>query len=538
MEQYYAPDFLVKIEGLTLEADVTNAVTNLTYDNNLDTADMFNLQLNNSDLRFTDSALFDVGKDVEIYMGYVGDMQPMMLGEITAVNPSFPQSGAPMLTITGYDKSHRMRHNNPERFTFKYLNDSVIVAQIAAENLLVPIVDPAPMPPRESVQQTGNDWAFLKELADRNFFQVYVSWDKLYFRFPRPQTEMVVLDWGKNLSSYSPRLSTSGQFGIQVIRGYDYKLAQKIVTILPAISLGSDLDDIVERLGSSFIDQLVSFGRSVIRDQQVENYIDASKLAKSILMQLLQGLYEGSGTCIGIPNLRAGNMVEIRGIGKRFSGKYTLSKVTHTINGSGYQTQFEVTQKYTSTLLQSLRKKIVETPSPNKQEKIYGVVIGLVKNNIDPERLGRVELTFPYLSDVNVSNWARIATLMAGGDIESGSSWGMYFLPDVGDEVLVAFEQGEINKPIVIGSLWNGLARPPEKNADGQNRIRLIKTKAGHTITLDDTSGAEEIIVKDKAENMIKLHSEGVIINDLNGNSFEMKSGKVAINGTALTVDT
>lgn len=505
MQNYYAPDFLVKIQGLTLAADVTDAVIDLTYDNNLDTADMFTLQLNNADLRFTDSALFDVGKNVEISMGYIGDLHPMMLGEITAVNPSFPQSGAPTITITGYDKSHRMRHNTPARFTFKYMNDSVIAAQIAAENLLIPVIDPSPMPPRESVQQTGSDWALLKELADRNFFQVFVYWDKLYFRFPRPQTEMVALEWGKNLSSFSPRLSTSGQFGIQIIRGYDYKLAQKIIAILPSISLGSDLDNIVERLGSNFIDQLVELGRSIVRDQPVDNYLDATVLAKSILMQLLQGLYEGSGSCIGIPMLRAGDMVEIRGVGKRFSGKYILSKVVHKIGEGGYQTQFEVSQKYTNTLLQSLRKKISESPSPNQQEKIDGVVIGIVENNIDPEGLGRVQLSFPRLSDVNLSNWARIATSMAGGN--PSKSWGIYFLPDRGDEVLVVFEQGDINKPIVIGSLWNGKARPPEVNK-GLNEKKIIKTKSGMEIAFDETPGLESLVLKDKMGSMIKMESE------------------------------
>ncbi len=505
MRSYYAPDFAVKIEGLTMAADVSNAVIDLTYDNNLDTADMFTLRLNNADLRLTDSALFDVGKNVEIYMGYAGELEPMMLGEITAINPSFPASGAPTLTVTGYDKSHRLRHNRPARFTFKYMNDSVIAAQIAAENLLIPIIDPALMPPRPSVQQTSSDWAFLKELAERNFFHVYVYWDKLYFRLPRPQTEMVTLEWGKNLSSFSPRLSTSAQFGIQIIRGYDYKLAQKIVAIIPAIALGSDLDDIIERLGSSFIDQLVKLGRNVIRDQPIDGYFDATILAKSILRQLLDGLYEGSGSCIGIPNLRAGDKVNITGLGKRFSGNYNLSKVTHTINEGGYQTSFEVTQKATNSLLQSLRKKIAETPSPNRQERNNNVVVGIVENNIDLEQCGRVQVSFPHLSDSNLSHWARLATPMAGGGA------GMYFLPDIGDEVLVEFEHGDIDRPIVLGSVWNGVDRPPEGNLDGQNRIRAIRTRVGHTITLDDSSGAEQIMIQDSAGSTIRLQADGSI---------------------------
>jgi phage protein D len=141
VQQYYVPDFEVKIQGLTMEADVKSAVISLTYDNNLDQADMFQLTLNNADLRFTDSPLFDVGKDAEIYMGYANNLQPMMLGEIVAVRPSFPEGGAPTITITGYDKSHRMRHNHKTR-AFHFANASLIAAQIAAENLLVPVVDP------------------------------------------------------------------------------------------------------------------------------------------------------------------------------------------------------------------------------------------------------------------------------------------------------------------------------------------------------------------------------------------------------------
>ncbi len=548
MQPYYVPDFQVKIRGLTLGADVTSAIISLTVESHIDMADMFSLQLNNADLRFTDSALFEVGKRVEIYMGYVGNLQPMIYGEITAISPSFPESGAPTMSITGYDLSHRMRHNSPSRFTFKGLNDSLIAAQIAAENLLIPVVDPAPMPPRESVQQTGSDWALLKEMADRNFFWVYVFWDKLYFRFPRPQTEQVVLEWGKNLSSFSPRLSNSGQYGIQILRGYDYKLAQNIVTILPLIALDpTNLDNIIERLGSTFVEQLLQLGRHVIRDQPVNNYLDGAILAKSILLQLLQGLYEASGNCIGIPELRARDTVEIRGVGKRFSGQYTLSKVVHTIDGSGYRTRFEVSQQFTSSILKSLRKKIAESPSPNKQAKMTGVFVGKVVTNIDPLQLGRIQVSLPHLSDLNMSPWARIATMMAG------TNEGSYFLPDVGDEVLVSFEKGDINTPVIVGGLWNGLARPPEFN-QGLNAKKMIQTKTGMKLMFDETPGQESvsletltgstvnlsdtegITIQDAANNSIKISPQGIAIDSPTTIKLSVGGNAIEINSTGITI--
>ncbi|WP_066382796.1 MULTISPECIES: phage baseplate assembly protein V [unclassified Anabaena] len=555
MQPYYVPDFLVKITGITLGADITNAVISLTVESHIDMADMFSIQFNNADLRFTDSALFEVGKRVEIYMGYVGNLQPMILGEIVAVSPSFPESGAPTITITGYDLSHRMRHNSPSRFTFTKTPDFLIASQIAAENLLIPVVDPTP-PIWESVQQTGSDWALLKELADRNFFWVYVFWDKLYFRFPRPQTEQVVLEWGKNLSSFNPRLSTSGQYGIQIIRGYDYQLAQNIVAILPLIALDpTDLDNIIERLGSTFIEQLLQLGRHVIRNQPVTNYLNAAALAKSILLQLLQGLYEASGNCIGIPELRARDTVEIRGVGKRFSGQYTLSKVRHIIDGSGYRTQFEVSQQFTSSILKSLRKKIAESPSPNKQEKMTGVFVGKVVNNLDPMQLGRIQVSFPHLSDLNISPWARIATMMAG------ANEGSYFLPDMGDEVLVSFEKGDINSPVIVGGLWNGLARPPEFNT-GLNARKMIQTKTGLKLMFDETPGQESlsletlagltvnlsdtqgITIKDLLDNSIHVSPQGITINSptrinltVAGNSIEINASGVTIQGTQINLN-
>ena len=133
----------------------------------------------------------------------------MMLGEITAINPSFPQSGAPTITVSGYDKSHRLRTNSPTPRSFKYVNASLMAIASRSRTSSVPIVDPGGRV-HESIEQTGSDWALLQELADRNYFQVFVRWDKLYFRFPRPQLEMAVLEWGKNLISFSPETIAVG----------------------------------------------------------------------------------------------------------------------------------------------------------------------------------------------------------------------------------------------------------------------------------------------------------------------------------------
>ncbi len=124
--------------------------------------------------------------------------------------------------------------------------------------------------------------------------------------------------------------------------------------------------------------------------------------------------------------------------------------------------------------------------------RIYGVVVGVVTNNQDPEELGRVKVKFPWLSDADESDWARIATPMAGNDK------GIYFLPEVDDEVLVVFEHGDVRFPYIIGALWNGQAPPPVKNDNGKNNLRVIKSRSGHLIQLNDEEGKGTIEIKDK----------------------------------------
>jgi len=154
--------------------------------------------------------------------------------------------------------------------------------------------------------------------------------------------------------------------------------------------------------------------------------------------------------------------------------------------------------------------------------RISGVMIGIVTNNQDPDGLGRVKVRLPFISDTDESAWARMAVPMAGRDR------GLYFLPEIEDEVLVAFQYGDPNFPLVLGALWNGKDIPPAKNEGGTNDIRLIKSRSGHIIRLIDKNDGEKIeiiekngkssIVLDTANKLIKIESsQDVTISAPNG---------------------
>lgn len=167
----------------------------------------------------------------------------------------------------------------------------------------------------------------------------------------------------------------------------------------------------------------------------------------------------------------------------------------------------------------------------------YGVYPALVVAVDDPDGQGRVRIRLPWTTDdgAGYEAWARLATLMAGPDR------GTWFVPDVDDEVLVAFEAGDASRPVVVGALWNGQDAPPEQmDGAGRNELRTIRTRSGVTIRLSDAPGSESLLLETPGGQRVRL-SDGpgeVQVEDANGNSVTMAASGIAIRAAAkVTVD-
>jgi uncharacterized protein involved in type VI secretion and phage assembly len=185
--------------------------------------------------------------------------------------------------------------------------------------------------------------------------------------------------------------------------------------------------------------------------------------------------------------------------------------------------------------------EVLESPVNRdaRGDRIYGVVIGVVTNNQDPDGMGRVKVKFPWLSDVDESDWARVAAPMAG------KQRGAYFLPEVDDEVLVAFEHGDARFPYVVGALWNGKDAPPATNGDGKNNVRIIQSRSGHVVKLNDEDGKETIeiidksqknsIVIDTAKNTITVTTDKDIIFSATKGTIKLDAQNVEISSSAAT---
>lgn len=176
---------------------------------------------------------------------------------------------------------------------------------------------------------------------------------------------------------------------------------------------------------------------------------------------------------------------------------------------------------------------------------VNGIVPAIVTNLKDPEKLGRIKVHFPWLEKESETDWVRVSSFYAG------DGRGAFFLPEVGDEVLVAYQMGNINAPYVIGSLYSKKAKPPEDNADGKNNIKIFKSRCGHTLTFDETDSKQKIELKSNAGHTVTLDDasgkENISIVDKSGsnkiiidtmkNSITIKAGQEITIDSGLTLN-
>ncbi|HEQ99581.1 MAG TPA: phage tail protein [candidate division Zixibacteria bacterium] len=184
----------------------------------------------------------------------------------------------------------------------------------------------------------------------------------------------------------------------------------------------------------------------------------------------------------------------------------------------------------------TLMSKMRGDREEERDTKFYGVVVGIVTNIDDPNDLGRIKVSFPWMGDDQESYWARVATLQTGKD------YGTWFMPEVGTEVLVAFEHGDVRFPYVLGQLWNGQDDPPEPKSEMEkNTYKMIKSKNRSYIVMvdkNDTVQTNFIMAKvnEDVETTIYLNGEGLV--SIEGNKVHIKGNQeIILEAPSVTVD-
>ena len=352
----YAPSYRIVVKGTELRHGVTVDVLSVSVTETINQADSFSFTVRDrypepgrlfaggDTLKWMDSDLFDEGNEVEVHLGYVDNLQLLLRGEITAVSPSFPASGQPTLAVQGYSLYHRLQRQR-RREPFESGTDSAIASEVASALGLTPEVDRTQVQ-HELVSPNGETYAaILSQRAQRIGYEVTVKDRTLYFQRPgyvRDPSPRLTLEWGKSLISFTPRLSTHNAVTEVTARGPQTSQGRGKDPLVGTATTGDVRGRLGDETGQEIAQRVFGDNQLLISDHNIGSAQEATEMARAELERRAMGFIGGRGSCIGNPDLRARMVLELKGLGRRFSGAYYVTSTTHALGGNGYQTDFEV----------------------------------------------------------------------------------------------------------------------------------------------------------------------------------------------------
>ncbi len=525
---------LVEIDGSPMPEDLVPLLISAYVEDSQRLPDMFALRFRDPERIVLSKSNAKVGGKLTVKVNIATSSSPTTLieAEITALELEF-DSGGTFTVIRGYDPAHRLFR---DRRTVSYvqMTASDIATQVAKRaGLKVGKVD-STSTVFPFVSQAGQtDWEILTQLARDAGLDLTVRNGSFSFTAPADAGgSPAVLKFGEELVRFRSILTSAQQVGQVEVRGWNVAEKTALVGTAPAKTSTVELPTVKPT------DMASAFGNPtyVSTDVPYRTQNEVDQAAKALADEKASAFAEFEGMARGNPELRAGRKVSLEGLGAPFEGKYTITSAKHRFDPTtGYTTSITVTGKQDRSLLglASGGSRSRQTPA--------GVVIAQVTDVHDPDKMGRVKIKYPWLSADYVSGWARVVCQGAGKDR------GWIALPEVGDEVLVGFEQQDFDRPVVFGGLYNGIDTMPTGPNDlvdggsGAINRRSLVSRKGHRIDLLDQDGSKEgvriatqdekfLIFLDKTNTTITVHADGkVLIEGSQGITLDAKSSDLTM---------
>jgi phage protein D len=481
----YKSELKLTIDGSPASADLLRDILQVSAEESLHQPSMFTLIINNpyfpgnADKPWTHMSEFAIGKAIKIGFTSSTTEDPaftdamteyVMDGEITAIETDFNADAQAPITIRGYDKSHRLHRGRYNR-SFLDVKDSDLVTKLSGEaGVTTGTVTATTITHEYAFQENQTNMEFLQERAARNGFELYMQDGKLNFRKPTKDDELT-LKWLEDIYSFRVRVTSAEQVKSVEVRGWDYTTKKAIVSTASTETVITTNDSGKGSQKGTVLP--ASTQKMIVVDQPVFSAGEATKIAQALCDELGGEFINADGKSNGNPKIRPGRVIKLTDL-DQYSGSYYVTETYHLYRqDQEYTTHFSVRGLRGGDLYSTLSSKPHLQPGQT-------MLVGIVTNNNDPKKWGRVKVKFPTLTEDDESNWARVVSAGAGPDR------GFDCLPEVNDEVLVAFEHGDIHRPYVIGGVWNGTDAPPEvvtnSVTDGKVRLRTFKTRLGHKL--------------------------------------------------------
>jgi uncharacterized protein involved in type VI secretion and phage assembly len=438
---------------------------------------------------------FTIGQRLEVAFAGVDATATTVVfrGEIVALEPEFTEAHC-IVAARAYDFGWRLNRHRASR-TFQDRKAEDMVATVAQANgLSRGTVESTTVTHKFFQQSMETDWEFCWRLARMLDYEFTVDEDRRFHFRPRTKASPVVtLTWGErgDLLSFRPRMSGAGQVARVTVAGHDPGSAQQMSGNATQAALPAQSDAVASR---QRVASALGAGSVVVADRVVTTQPEANDAAQAALDRLASSFVEAEGKAKGDPRLRAGKTIKLAEVAQ-FSGDYVLARTVHTYRsgGAGYTTSFVISGRTPHTISDLVQR--------NGQDWASSLVIGIVTNNNDPDKLGRVRVKFPALGASIEGWWARVATIGAG------NQRGVYMLPQPDDEVVVAFEHGDTRRPVVLGTLFNGgRAKPPADLTDAQARKPRFGLKTTHDLHI---AGTQAMLLRTGEKLTVEVNKDG-----------------------------
>jgi phage protein D len=494
---------------------------------------------------------------VSVRSGGSGAPVPLFLGEVVGLEAEFDGTGT-FTTVRAFDQGHRLQRGRKVA-AFPNMTASDIAAKVAsAAQIPVGVIDDTTTTYPLATQANVSDWDFLASLAAENGVQMLVEDGKFQFRSPAAAagSSPYVIKMSDNVLSIRSSVTSVNQVDRVQVRGWSVQekkslLGETAVDASPMLSVGVSQGQVTDAFGSAAL---------VVTDVPYGSDAEVEAVSQALAAEVSAALAELEVVVRGDPRLQAGVAVTLTGAGEPFDGTYTVTASRHLDRpGLGYETWLTV-----SGYQDRSAYGIVSAAAADARSlRVPGVAVGVVTDTKEPDdRQGQgwVRLSFPWLSaddgdgTAYVSDWVRSVQL-------GGVGGGGVFSPDVQDEVLVAFEQGLLDRPYVIGGLYNGVDQPSADDdplvdeTSGKVNRRSLASRAGDRMELLDADGGPSGVrirtgddkvqlFLDRQQTAVTLHSDGTVsITAQNtvtvtgaGITLDAGSGELKLTGESVTV--
>ena len=494
------------------------------------------VEIDSGNIPITDSDDFNPGVTIEIQTGYTGqDISTIFKGVIVKHSVELSTESYYTFKIACKHEMVKMTFNETERY-FEKQKDSDIIESITGEYNIDCTIGQCSDQHENMYQKMSTDWDFILSRADFNGFIICLDSDPVSIELPKVTGPPVLtLEAGISIAFFEGTLNAAHQPSSIKASAWDPKTLALITSSAsePGMNRQGNIapGDLPSKLAQ---EQLNIISPTPMTGTELQTW------ANSILLRKRLAAFKGRIKFIGNAAVKTGSIIQIKGVGKKLSGKAFVSSVSHSIDSDNWNTTV-IFGLENNPIHQSPR---FSYPSATGQlPGMQGMQLATVKKtDQDPEGIYRVQVELPSSSETPVSVWARMGSFYATGNA------GTFFLPEQGDEVILGFFDNDPRYPVILGSLYNGKNASPY-TADAKNDIKAFVTRSKMKLEFNEekkiitlvTPGQNTIIISDEGKsveltdqnkNNIKLSPDGISINSASDINISAK-GDINIDAVA-----